>query len=317
MGIIILAVIFLIIGVVGIGAAILSKDARVLGVIVGGVATLAAVATLFFGSLATVGTSDVGVESSFGHLTGDLAPGPHLVAPWVSVTNWDDSVQVVTYGRDQDQSKPDHCLLVRIGGGQSACLTLTFAYHVRPSAADDLYRAYRGNQARMNSFLVVRTLDSALNTRLETFSPIEALAASSKGGAPTATNTKAEGAAALSPYARLVENDLKHLIGSDIVVQAHSLVIPYVTFDPQTQARLNRYQGSIADYFTAVENEKTAQAQAAANKTLQASVSGDPDVVAYYCMTHIAAEMVQNGQNPAGFNCWAGSGGSSVVVPKG
>jgi len=232
---------------------------------------------------------------------------------WVGVTNWDDSQQIVSYGRDRDQNKPDHCLLVRIGGGQSACLTLTFAYNVRPSAADDLYRAYRGNQSRMNSYLVVRTLDSALNTRLETFSPIEALAASSKNGAPAAS-TKTAGAAALSPYARLVETDLQHLIGGDINVKKNSLVIPYVTFDSGTQSRLNRYQGSIADYFTAVENEKTATAQAAANRTLQASVSNDPDVVAYYCMTHIAADMIQQNMNPAGFSCWQGSGGGATVI---
>jgi hypothetical protein len=34
-------------------------------------------------------------------------------------------------------------------------------------------------------------------------------------------------------------------------------------------------------------------------------------------MTHIAAEMIQQGMNPAGFSCWSGSSGGSTVVVQG
>jgi regulator of protease activity HflC (stomatin/prohibitin superfamily) len=281
---------------------------------VAGGAGLLAIIVLFFSSFASVGTSDVGVETAFGKTVGDLSPGPHLKPPWDNVTAWDDSVQVVSYGRDQNQNKPDHCLLVRIGGGQSACLTLTFAYQVKPSASDALFKAYRGNQARMNDYLIVRTLDSDLNSRLETYSPIEALA---KVGTGPGAAAKSQAAAALSPIARLVETDLGHLIGGDIIVRPHALVIPYVAFDPQTQARLNRYQASIADTFIAAQNIQTASKQAAAAKILHSQISNDPNVVAYFCMANIAEAMVKQNMNPAGFNCWqGGGGGSTVVVPK-
>jgi regulator of protease activity HflC (stomatin/prohibitin superfamily) len=269
------------------------------------VAVLAALGFLLSG-VNSVGPSDVGVMSSYGKMTGDLNPGFHWEPPWVTVTNWDDSTWTVSYGRSTNQSAPDHCLMVRIGGGQSACLTLTFAYKVRPSASDALYRAYRGSQSRMADLLVQRTLDSDLNSRLENYSPIEALA---KGGA------KATAAAALSPYAREIESDLQHLIGNDVVIQPHALVIPYVAFDSQTQARLNRFQASIADTFIAQQNEKTAVAQAAAARTLHSQISNDPNVVAYYCMSNIAEQMVKQGMNPSGFQCWPGGGGSTVVVP--
>lgn len=316
MGAIIFAIILAVIpGLGGFGYALLARGSSqysaIPGLIIGTVAWALAALVLIFASVATVGTSDVGVETAFGKTVGDLSPGFHLKPPWVSVTGWDDSVQIVSYGRDQNQTHPDHCLLVRIGGGQSACLTLTFAYQVKPSASDALFKAYRGDQARMHDYLIVRTLDSDLNSRLESYSPIEALATCSQHG-KTCKN-----AAALSPVARLVETDLMHLIGGDVTIKPHALVIPYVAYDSQTQGRLNRYQASIADTFIAGQNVITAGKQALAAKELHAQISNDPTVVAYTCMTNIAEQMVKQGMNPAGFSCWPGSGGgSTVVVPK-
>ena len=256
-----------------------------------------------FGTLVSVGPSDVGVETSFGKTVGDLGPGLHFVWPWVGVTNWDHSVKIVSYGRDTNQSHPNHCLLVKIGGQQSACITLTFAYQVKPQASDALFKAYRGDQNRMHDYLVVRTLDNDINRRLEVFSPITAAVAG---------NAKAE---ALSPYAREIENDLRHLVGGSISIPKQALVIPYVSYDGGTQDRLNQIQTAKADTVIANQQKLTALAQAAAYKTLQHQLgSGGANVIAAQCVNQVMEPMIKRGQNPAGVQCWPGGSGSQGVI---
>lgn len=303
-----LFIIGLIIGVVaicGLGVGVFGdSDYKVGGLATMVIAGIIAFACIFGSMVATVGTSDVGIETAFGKTITDLPPGFHLTAPWANVTNWDGSVQSVTYGRNTDQSKPDHCLLVRIGGQQSACLALTFTYRVRDGAADALFKAYRGSQSAMNSLLVVRTVDTDLNTLLETFSPIQAMA------------TGNSGAAALSPYAAKVISDIQSQIGTDIIPL--SLSLPYVVYDPSTTARLNAFQTQIADTLIAVEAEKTAIAQAAAIKTLQSQLgASSAAVVADQCIINVMTPLAKAGISPAGIGCWPGGAGSStVVIPK-
>lgn len=264
--------------------------------VVGAALGFIGVLLLIFNVFVTVGTSDVGVETAFGKTVGDLSPGIHLKAPWVAVTGWDGSVQTITYPRGKG------CLLVRIGGQQSACLTLTFTYQVQPGASDRLFKAYRGNQNRMQDVLVARTLDSDLNKTLELFSPIEAMAAGNTRGA------------ALSPYAAQTLTLMRSQIGSDIKVG--SLFIPYAAYDPATQARLNAFQTQVADTLIAQQAIKTAQAQRTANQDLAASVA-NPNVIAQQCVTNVLVPLVKAGLNPQGVNCFAGSGGSAtVVVPR-
>lgn len=270
---------------------------------IAGVFGFAFVLTAFFGTITSVGPSDVGVETSFGQTVGDLGPGLHFVWPWVGVTNWDHSVKIVSYGRDTDQSHPNHCLLVKIGGQQSACITLTFAYQVKPQASDALFKAYRGDQDRMHDYLVVRTLDNDINRRLEIFSPITAAVAG---------NAQAE---ALSPYARTIENDLRHLIGNSISIPKQALVIPYVSYDGGTQDRLNQIQTAKADTVIANQQKLTALAQAAAYKTLQHQLgSGGTNVIAAQCVNQVMEPMIKRGQNPAGVQCWPGGSGSQGVI---
>jgi regulator of protease activity HflC (stomatin/prohibitin superfamily) len=277
----------------GIGYAVFGKENRGIGAAVAAVAAVLAAIVILSASVATIGTSDVGVETAYGKTVGDLPPGLHLVAPWVGVTTWDGSVQTITYDRR-------NCLEVRIGGQQSACLAITFQYKVRDGAADGLFRLYR-TQANMNDKLVVRELDQAVNERLASFSPIEALAAGNQNGT------------SLVPYAQQVAGQMRSDIGTDI--QVLSVFIPYASYDESTTSRLNAYQTQVADTLIAQQAEKTALAQRAANNDLASSVS-NANVIAQECVTNVLVPVVKAGGNPAGINCWPGSSaGSTVVIP--
>jgi SPFH domain / Band 7 family len=281
--------------------AVLSKENRAIAVIVAVITAFMAVIIILVASVQTIGTSDVGVETAYGKTVGDLPPGLHLLAPWVGVTTWDGSVQTISYGRDTDQAHPNHCLLVRIGGQQSACLSVTFQYRVRDGAADSLFRLYR-TQQNMGDKLVLRELDQTINTRLQTFSPIEALAAGNANGT------------SLAPFAAQVTTQMRAEIGSDI--QVLSVFFPYVSYDTSTTSRLNAYQTQVADTLIAQQAERTALAQKAANNDLASSVT-NPNVIAQECVTNVLVPVVKAGGNPAGINCWPGSAaGSTVVVPS-
>lgn len=290
-------IIFIILLLVAVGlAAWGAVTHNALGFLGGIIAAVLGVLIFIFSSLNTVGTSDVGIVTAFGKTTGDLAPGIHWVAPWDGVTTWDGSVQTVTYPRGRG------CLMVHIGGQQSACLAVTFQYQVRDGAADALFKQYR-TQANMNDKLVIRSLDQAINTQLQTFSPIQSMANGNTNGA------------SLVPYEAKIIAQMKGDMGKYIRVE--SLFIPYAQYDPQTASRLNAYQTQYADTLIAQEAEKTALAQAAAYKTLQHQLgSNSANVVAAQCFNNVMVPLVKNGQVPSGINCWPGSGASTVVVPK-
>lgn len=292
MGAIIFAAILFLIAIAGILYAIFSTESRIYGAIAGVTAGIVGILTLLFASVQTVGTSDVGVETAYGKTVGDLPPGLHMIPPWVNVTTWDGSVQTISYGRD-------NCLQVRIGGQQSACITLTFQYQVLPRSADSLFKQYR-TQQNMNDKLVLRSLDQAVNEQLATFSPIEAVA----GGNPNG--------ASLVPFAKLVAAQVNSEIGNDIKVGA--VFMPYATYDPSTTGRLNALQTQVADTLIAQQAVKTSQAQKQANDTLAQSVT-NANVIAQQCVTNVLVPLTKAGINPAGISCWPGSGGSTVVVP--
>jgi hypothetical protein len=269
----------------------------------GGVIAVLLAVILGLAVMATpVGAYDVGVVTSYGKLQKPLGPGMHWVMPWKSVTLWDSSVWTVTYGRDRDQSKPDHCLLVKIGGQQSACLALQLTYQVRKGSAEKMWQKYRGSQQRMHELLVVKTLDQDLNQRLENWFPVQEV---SEGRA-----------AAVSPFAKLVTGDMKHQIGGDIKVE--SLQIQYPLLDQQTQGRLDSIQTQRADTAIAIEARKTAIQQAAAFRTLEARVGSGTNAVVAQCINNVLIPALKQGRNLAGYpSCWPGGGNGTVVVPAG
>lgn len=243
-----------------------------------------------------VSTQAIGVETSFGRPSGDLSDGIHFKAPWDNVTEMDGAIQTTT---DAGTS----CLSVRIGGQQTACVDVTIQWRIRPRAADALYRNYH-SFGDVQAALVDRELEQAVNQKLAGYSPIADLAANGASGTTEWTD-----------FAGKITTQMRTEIGSQIDVIR--VIMPYVTYDPATQARLNSLQQQIASTLIAQQAVQTAQQEAAANQKLAASVSHDPDVLVSKCLD-LLSQMIKQGQSvPAGFSCWPGGSGNAVIANSG
>jgi hypothetical protein len=247
----------------------------------------------FIGSIKMVGTKDVGIETSFGKTSGELSNGLHFAPPWVNVSAMDAAIQTDSY------TTSGTCLNVRIANQQTACVDISIRWRIVPSQADNLFQNYRTFDNVRDS-LVTRELKAAINNQLTSYNPLNSVEGASNSNPP------------LSQIALGVTAQMKREIGSQIEVL--NTIIPIMTFDPQTQARINQLQQQIALTRIAEQEQKTNQAQSKANQALAASVNTSPNVLVAQCLA-ILSTMVKNGQSvPAGFSCWPGSGVAGVIA---
>jgi regulator of protease activity HflC (stomatin/prohibitin superfamily) len=246
--------------------------------------------TVFFCSFNEIGTRDIGVVTSFGELAGHEGPGPDFTAPWDQVTSIDDSYQLT-----------DEVITVRIAGGQTAQAPVQVRWNATEAAADDIFGNYKST-AGLGKGLLDPDLNSAVNTVLDSYNPIDAISSGAQAGTALNPSTAQLGAR--------IKAVLEGEIGQDVNVQTFNLK-PLV-YDAAVQSQLNAASTQVGKTVVAQEAEKTADAQAAANRALQASLNGDPMVLVQQCMSGLASGQIQN---EPGFSCWPGSG-SGVVIPS-
>ena len=102
--------------------------------------------------------------------------------------------------------------------------------------------------------------------------------------------------------------------GGHAQILIDSVTMSFLKLADSTQAKINAYQAEVGNTRIAEQQEKTAGAQARANRALADSVSKDPNVLVSKCLDTLE-EMVKAGQSvPAGFSCWPGSG-ANLVLP--
>ncbi len=248
-----------------------------------------AAVTLFMCSYNPVGPRDIGVVTAGGRLDGHLPPGYNFTAPWVTVTSIDDSYQLT-----------DETITVRIAGGQTAQAPVQVRWNAVEAAADDIFGNYKTTKG-MEKGLLDPDLNVATNTVLNRYNPLNALASGAPAGTPPNPDTAQLGAR--------IEALLEKHVGADIRIATFNLQ-PLV-YDDAVQNQINAATGQQAKTVVAQEAEKTAAAQAAANKALEAGLVNNPLVLVQQCMTAIASGEFKP---PAGFSCWPGSG-SGVVIP--
>jgi regulator of protease activity HflC (stomatin/prohibitin superfamily) len=256
--------------------------------------------TLFFGFLTgllllvssfnTVGTRDIGIVTSFGRLDGHLSPGINWTAPWDNVTTIDDSYQLT-----------DETFTVRIAGGQTAQATVQVRWNAVPAAADDIFANYKTTAGLQNGLLDPE-LNVATNTVLDGYDPITPLATGIKAGNPGNPSTAQLG--------QQLEAALKGRVGSDINIA--TLNLKPLVYDATVQNQINAATNQAAKTVVAEEAEKTAQAQAQANKLLEQNLANNPLVLVQQCMSAWSAGEITI---PAGSSCWPGSN-SGVVIPS-
>lgn len=260
-----------------------------------GLAFVLALETFIF-SFTIVSTKNVGIVTEFGAVTGHLSNGPHLVWPWATVTEMDAAIQTDSYtDAKNDAGSP---IAVRIANQQTAAVSASIRWRINPSDADSLFQNYR-TFANVQDSLVTRELTAAVNQQFSKYNPLNSVLGGVLPKGEQANPT-------LAVIAQRITAQMRHEIGGEGIIVLNT-IIPIVTFDPQTQSRINQLQQQIALTRIAQQDKVTNEAQAEANKALAASVNTSPNVLVAQCFT-ILSEMVKQSQAvPAGFSCWPGS----------
>lgn len=258
-----------------------------------GVAGALALILFAWSCIAVVSTRNVGIVTSFGKPVGTLSNGLHLKLPWQHVPELNGTIRTDNQVGGFQDGKCNGGTAVRLANNSTACVDNTIRWRIVPSAGDTLFRDYQ-NDNNIRDSLVTRELNATLNAVFATYNPLSPNAADG----PNLTDLSAT-----------VTEKLKTKISGQIEVQ--NVIISIVHFDQTTQDKINAYQAQIASTRIAEESQKTAQAQAEANRVLSSSVSNDPNVLVARCL-----ELVNAGKPlPAGFQCWPGNGiGLSVPV---
>ena len=277
------------------------EEMRTISFLVGGVALLVGVVTIFLNTFAVVPARNVGVVNAFGKVQGSVDNGWVWVAPWASVELVDATVKNVNL--DEDTKNP---VVVRLGNSTTANVDLTVQWHVDQNGnAAELWQRYRGTNndliGNVQENVVKRKLVPAVNRAFEKHDPLAAAIA----GKDTNTTNKEMSAAIL--------NDLRAGMDAGIVID--SVEVQFVHYDGVTQEKLNAYAQALADTRIAQQRVLTAEQVRIANEKLAAGTAvRDAGVQYQNCLNLIAdlASKNQLGNLPPTFNC--GGSGTPVIV---
>lgn len=258
---------------------------------------------LFVSSVEVVGAKQIGVPVTFGKPSGHLLHnGWNWKNPATAVHMFDGSLQTERYSSDKnDQGDP---VQVRLFSGSIASVNVTFQWRLADDdSVKQVYLNYKDPE-NINVNLVKRALQQSLNIAFEAYNPYAALiAAQSNGG----VNTPGAQQVAMS-YADLqgkALSQLKSELGGQ-GVQAVSLTIASINYDANTQHELDSLGTAIAQTQVAIQGEKTAEAQAAANKTLNDSKATDT-TLQQLCIQATQKVLEDGKALPAGWNCFGPS----------
>jgi regulator of protease activity HflC (stomatin/prohibitin superfamily) len=262
---------------------------------------------LIMSSLTMVGTKQVGVVTTFNRPTGTMTNGLHVKAPWQKVTDMDGTIQTDSYVGSGNSGK---CIDIRIGNGSVACIDATIRWRIVPGEADVLFQDYRNQKDDVNDAiqdsLVKRELTGALNEVYGSYDPLAAV----KGGENIEVDALSQG------VQEAMITRVKELGKGTAQVEVLSVTTPLIRLDKTTQEKIDAYQQEVANTRIAEQKQATAEAEAKANEAISASISKDPNVLAYKCL-NIMEQMAKSGSSvPAGLYCFPG-GNAPVVVPGG
>lgn len=321
----ILFIIFGIIALITLGAAAVSpvrggvdQDipakaiCRVIGVIVIAVAAIC----LLFASIVQVDTKNLGVITTFGRPSGSLDNGIHFKAPWTEVTEISDKVQTDTYASDNGhtdktaQAANGACVNVRIARQATACLNVSIRWQIQESGVDYLFRNFQDNE-HITQSLVFRNLQTVINEVIGGYNPYNIDEEGNNLNKPLSASSG-------PAYSTDILNRIRAtmpVVNGKSVVDIQSVNLPLIQYDGKTQGNINSILSQIALTQVAKQAKLTADAQAAANSALAASLNSNPSINTANCLI-ILKEAVDKGMSPsAGFSCF-GPGTTAAVPAK-
>lgn len=262
----------------------------------------------FFATTATVDAKNVGVVTQFKRPVGTEDAGWVWKAPWQGVTEIDGTVQT-------DEYKGDGCIYVRIGDGSRSCVTTTLRWRIVPNKADVIFGDYRSDDPTesFRDAVISTQFKSANQAVLAGYNPVAEL--------EVVDGSNAQAAAELSfapdydQIAADLEQQMTDRLGDDPLAEIVSISVSYVSLSDSTQKTIDDFIKAVGETRIAAQAKSTATEQAAANETIQGSLSNNAEgVLQSRCIDAVNTAIEKGYDLPAGFNCLGA--GSAVVVPS-
>ena len=266
---------------------------------------------LFMASFKIVGAKDIGVPVTFGRPDGSVMHnGWNWKNPATDVHTFDGALQTERFSSDNnDDGDP---IPVRLFIGSVAKVNLSFQWRLEnDDNVKQIYLNYR-DPDKINQNLVKRGLQQALNESFSTYNPYAALIAAQTNTGATNTPGTQQVSTTFEEVQKNALQKLKDEFNKN-GVQAVSLTIASIEYDGKTQGNLDALGNAITQTQIALQNEKTATAQAAANKTLNDSTAS-PATIQQLCIQG-TIKAVEDGKGfPAGWNCFQSN--NSIIPAK-
>lgn len=268
--------------------------------IIAAIPVLFAALVLVFSSTTMIQAKNVGVLTTFGKPSGSLGPGLHFKAPWQKVTELDGTKITNKYEGDKSVE-------VRIGDGTTARVKTAIRWSIVGEKADEIYANYRSDDVNetVKDSLVETVFSNALNQVFGTYNPtadLKVVNPNAKGS--TEVNFVPDYDALAKAVTESMESRVAETGG---YIQIDFITISGLHLSETTQSKINEFQAEVAKTQVALQKKATADAQAAANRTLSSSVSNNPNVLVSRCLDTFQQMVEEKQEVPAGFTCWPGS----------
>lgn len=248
-----------------------------------------ALLVLGFSVFTIVPTKQVGIPVTFGKPGEPMTNGIHAKAPWTDIVLMDATIQSL-------DASGDNPTIAKDVDKADVYVHNNVRWAIKEGSADSLYTDYK-NFEGVNDTLIQPALRTAVASVMASYNPL---------GEKNPGNDE---------LAEQVKNKLQAAVGDRIMI--HSVSITLLDFSEATKNRINALNTERGNTRIAEQKQKTAEAEAAANKTIADSISKDPNVLVNKCL-----DLINEGKPlPAGFQCWPGQAdGTNVIVngaPKG
>jgi hypothetical protein len=273
-----------------------------------GVGIFLSMLTFFLSSFTVVGAKQIGVPVTFGKPSGDVMHnGWNWKNPATDVHIFDGSLQTEKFSSDKDdQGDP---IAVRLFIGSVAHVNVTFQWKLEnDNNVKQIFLNYK-NPDNINVNLVKRALQQSLNDVFSTYNPYSALISAQAQANGDNTPGTQQVSTTFEDLQTQALSKLTAELGNQGVT-AVTLTISSIEYDAKTQANLDALGTAITQTQIALQNEKTAAAQAKSNQLLNANPASGTTVT-QLCI-QATQRMIEDGhQLPTGWNCF---GPSNVPV---
>lgn len=234
-------------------------DIKVTPKLIGSIITGLLALILVFNCFTSVPPRNVGVATQFGKPVATFDNGLHFKAPWWRVHDMDGTIQNSVYSGNEGN------IDVRLANNSMAGVDVSVQWRLKTEGALEAFVNYKDASIdTIQSNVIDRNLRSSLNAQMGSYNPLspESL---------QAANGDSNDETILTKFEQAVLEDMRGRV--DGQVEVISVTIPLITFDSETQGRINAYQQEVARTALAEQAVKTAEKEAEANRILEQSVS--------------------------------------------